>query len=150
MTRILELYIGLPGSGKTDHARRVVAAAPPGEWWRVNRDDLRAMVQDGWTGNKAVEKVVTGIQRAAIVAAWEAGVSRVIVDDTNIKVAHREELAALARYHDAHYREVLFTGVPLETCLKRNAARLDKAPVLEEWIRRAHDELVAQGLALPQ
>lgn len=89
---------GLPASGKTTYARRVVAADPVRRA-RVNRDDARALLHSGYV-EKATEELVTAATHAAIRALLQRGVD-VYCDDTNLKADTVEELRQLARYTPA-------------------------------------------------
>lgn len=132
MTRLL-ITRGLPGSGKTTYAKAWVAE-DRAHRARVNRDDLRAMVDDG--------EYVEGVTEARILAARDAAISvflrrgtDVICDDTNLPQRVARDLARLAVLAGAELAVIDLTDVPLETCLARNAARTDKLPLPEERIR---------------
>ena len=72
---------GLPGSGKSTYAKQLVAEAA-NIYKRINRDDLRAMLDNGhWT--KGNEKFVKQVRDLLIVKALEEG-KHAIVDDTNL------------------------------------------------------------------
>jgi predicted kinase len=109
---------GLPASGKSTWSRQRVREL---EGVRVNKDELRLMLHDGvWS--KANEAAVLGIRNHIVTAALKLGQS-VIVDDTNFAPLHEIALRALAASARAEFEIVDFTSVPLETCLKRDAAR---------------------------
>ncbi|HZN76603.1 MAG TPA: AAA family ATPase [Micromonosporaceae bacterium] len=112
----LTITRGLPGSGKTTWARQQRSAV------RVNRDDLRRMLHGGWRGTGRLERHVTIVQRATVEALLAAGVD-VIVDDTNLRTELVRSLAKLAEKHGAELVVRDFTDVPLEECLRRDAAR---------------------------
>lgn len=86
----LTITRGLPGSGKSTWAR-----AQPG--WRVNRDDLRAMVYAGpWPhGDRDAEEALTQAQHAAIAGLLKAGID-VTCDDTNLRDEVVADLSRLA------------------------------------------------------
>jgi predicted kinase len=145
MTRLI-ITRGLPGCGKTTMARRWVAQDREHRV-RVNRDDLRAMTDDGL--------YVKGVTEARVLAARDAVISSmlrkgldVMCDDTNLPQRTARDLAALAGKAGAGFEVRDMTDVPLETCLKLNAGRTDKAPVPEEFIRDLHARYVA-GRAYP-
>lgn len=117
---------GLPGSGKTTWARTQPA-------WRVNRDDLRAMVLPTWPhGEPGHEEALTEAQHSAICALLLHG-RDVIVDDTNLRQEHVDDLREIADQYGAEFVIKDFTDVPLETCLARDAVRSN--PVGETVIR---------------
>ena len=124
---------GLPGSGKSTHARELAKNG----YVRVNKDDLRAMMNDGkWS--KKNEKFVLLVRDAIIVHALEAGKS-VVVDDTNFAAIHRETLSALAKAYGATF-ETKFFDVPVEECIKRDLKRANS--VGEQVIRQMHDQFL--------
>jgi predicted kinase len=72
---------GLQASGKSTFAKDLVKKS--GNFFRLNRDDFRAMMFDSkWTKNR--EKVVIAVEKAAAKAILDSGYS-VCVDDTNLK-----------------------------------------------------------------
>lgn len=135
----LTITRGLPASGKTTRARAWVAEDPQRRA-RVNRDDLRTQLFGGWTGEHAQEEAVTAVQRAAVTALLRRGLD-VVVDDMNLRAQYARALRALATAAGAGFEVWDLTGVPLETCLARNAEREARVP--EEVIRAAHAKFVA-------
>jgi predicted kinase len=129
---------GLPASGKTTAARTLQAEAG-GRMRRVNLDDLRAMLDAPTPGRERSykhEQTVLAIQDAAVRAAVVDGFD-VVVDNTHL-TSHipkrlKAAVAGLATFvvHD-------FTDVPVEECVRRDAAR--ENPVGEEIIRILADK----------
>ncbi len=132
----LTITRGLPGAGKTTWAR---ATGLP----RVNRDDLRRMLHGGPVGTGQAEKRVTIVQRAMIEALLRAGVS-VVCDDTNLRRQVVRDLAALAAACGADFAVQDFTDVPVEECIRRDAARTEGEHVGEAAIRRMYDRHLAR------
>lgn len=133
---------GLPGSGKSTWAREQQAADL--DLWRVNRDDLRAMVRPTWThGDKEAEEILTMVQHAVIRVLLESTDMSVVVDDTNLHSDHVRQLEQIAYEIDEVllFEEHDFTDVPLETCIERDAARPN--PVGREVIERMHAKYLA-------
>lgn len=135
---VVHIMTGLPASGKTTAARALQAEAA-GRIRRVNLDDLRAMldVPDPERGRSYKhEQTVLAIQDAAVRAAVEDGFD-VVVDNTHLTshIPKRLKAAVAGRatfvVHD-------FTDVPVEECLRRDAAR--ERPVGEEIIRILSDK----------
>ncbi|MFD3543236.1 AAA family ATPase [Streptomyces sp. NPDC058662] len=135
---VVHLMTGLPASGKTT-AARALQAASGGRMRRVNLDDLRAMLDlpDPGRGRSfAHEQTVLEVQDAAVRAAVDGGFD-VVVDNThltkNIPKRLKAAVGGLATFvvHD-------FTDVPLEECLRRDAAR--ERQVGEEIIRVLADK----------
>lgn len=128
----LTLTRGLPGSGKTYWARTQTG-------WRVSRDSIRAMFNQGWVhGDRELELQCTQTQFAAI-RALLAGGKDVIVDDTNLVEEHVTLLVGLAREFNADVEIVDFRDVPLELCIQRDAQR--DHPVGAEVIRRMASQM---------
>ncbi|MFJ6793285.1 AAA family ATPase [Streptomyces sp. NPDC091268] len=135
---MVHVMTGLPASGKTT-AARALQAESAGRMRRVNLDDLRAMldVPDPERGRSyRHEQTVLEIQDEAVRAAVEGGFD-VVVDNTHLTshIPKRLKAAVAGRatfvVHD-------FTDVPLEECLRRDAAR--ERQVGEEIIRILADK----------
>lgn len=111
---------GLPASGKTTWAKKMIEAFP-GMYKRINKDDLRAMLDAGiWSGKN--ENFVLQIRNLFINEALYSGYD-VIVDDTNLHPKHEEDLRNLATKYGADFIIQDFTGVPLSTCIERDSKR---------------------------
>lgn len=129
----LTIVRGLPGSGKTTWAKAQLNA------WRVNRDDIRAQYTGVWDfSNSLLENLVTLLQKQMITELLGRGL-HVIVDDTNLDWRHVQALIGIARgirdvVVDIEVKE--FLHVPVEECIRRDAARLN--PVGEDVIRGMH------------
>lgn len=145
MTELL-ITRGLPGCGKTTYARAWVAADREHRA-RVNRDDIRAMLDDGQFVKGVTEPRILAARDAAILSLLVKGVDT-ICDDTNLPQRTARDLAKLAKRAGAGLTVVDLTGVPLATCLERNAARTDKHPVPADAIRDMHARYLA-GRAFP-
>ncbi|GGZ64394.1 RNA ligase [Streptomyces subrutilus] len=135
---VVHVMTGLPASGKTTAARALQAEAG-GRMRRVNLDDLRSMLDlpdPGRGRGHAHEQTVLAVQDAAVRAAVDGGFD-VVVDNTHLTKHIPKRLKAavggLATFvvHD-------FTDVPLEECLRRDAAR--ERQVGEEIIRILADK----------
>ncbi|MEV6953135.1 AAA family ATPase [Streptomyces sp. NPDC051183] len=135
---VVHVMTGLPASGKTTAARALQAEAA-GRMRRVNLDDLRAMldVPDPERGRSyRHEQTVLEIQDEAVRAAVDGGFD-VVVDNTHLTshIPKRLKAAVAGRatfvVHD-------FTDVPVEECLRRDAAR--ERQVGEEIIRILADK----------
>jgi predicted kinase len=142
----LHITRGLPGCGKTAYARQWVAAGREYRA-RVNRDDLRLMLDDGHFVKGVTEPRILAARDAAISSLLRKGLD-VISDDTNLPQRTARDLARLATHAGAGFEVIDMTDVPLATCLERNAARSDKDPVPEGAIRDMHARFLA-GRAYP-
>jgi predicted kinase len=134
MSQKLYWCLGLPASGKSTKAKEMVDQSQ-GQLKRVNKDDLRAMI-DNYTSSKKFRKsnesFIIQMRDSLIIEALNQGLS-VICDDTNFGDKHALRFMQIAReYEDRSKKrcEVVkldFTGVPLEECIRRDALRGDKA-----------------------
>lgn len=122
---------GLPASGKSTFAKALVqgdkahTAIYGKNWKRVNKDDLRTMIDSGkWS--KENEKQVLGI-RDDIIGFYLARDNNVVVDDTNLAPKHEERLSHLARNLGAEFKVKDFTDVSVEECIKRDQNRSNYA-----------------------
>lgn len=123
---------GLPGSGKSTIARKLVDDSG---FVRVNKDDLRAMLHNSkWS--KGNEKQILKARDWLVRASLSAGKS-VVVDDTNFAPEHERELRTIAQDHKAAF-EVNFVNTPLDECIKRDLNRLNS--VGETVIRRMYNK----------
>lgn len=113
------LMRGLPGSGKSTQAKKILAEGK-GQYKRVSKDDLRNMLDDGeWSGKN--EKFIIKIRNSIILQAIEDGYF-VIVDDTNLNPKHEEQIKNLVQ-GKAIVEIIDFTSTDLETCIKRDLRR---------------------------
>ena len=140
----LHITRGLPASGKTTWAR-AWAAEDREHRARVNRDELRRMLDDGVHLKGVTEQRVLAVRDEALTRLLRSGYD-VVCDDTNLPQWNVRALAKLARGAGAEFEVHDFTHVPLETCLERDAARAE--PVGEERIRDLHMRFLA-GRKLP-
>lgn len=117
--KTLYMTKGLPASGKTTAAKALVATQPGTK--RVNKDDLRAMI-DGGKWSEANEKFILAA-RDYLVGGALLGGFHVIVDDTNLVPKHENQLRDLANRHKAKFEILDFTNVSPEECIKRDLVR---------------------------
>ncbi len=132
---------GLPGSGKTTWAKSVINHQP-GAYKRVNKDDLRAMLDDGHWGKRS-ESFVLQVRNMIIRHALVNDL-HVIVDDTNFNPIHEDDIRRLVRKvnqddHKSHWVEIKdFSDVPVDTCIERDLKRPNS--VGERVIRRMYNQ----------
>ena len=127
------LLRGLPASGKSTYAKELVAVNH--NWVRVNKDDLRAMMNGGVFSGK-LEKHIVRTERELVENALKLG-KNVIVDDTNFNPNHEIFFRALAYQYSAEV-EVKFFDIPLEICINRDNKRPNG--VGETVIRRMYNQ----------
>jgi len=110
---------GLPASGKSTWAKEQVEKSE-GKTKRVNKDDLRAMIDSGkWS--KKREKNILHV-RDAMISIWLFEDYDVICDDTNLAQKHKQRLEELAYHRNAEF-EIKDFDVPLFECIKRDSLR---------------------------
>lgn len=113
--------------------------ACPGAYKRINKDDLRAMLDNShWSRDN--EKFVLFMRDIMIVEALKAG-KHVIVDDTNFGAKHEPRLRQLAKENGAAFEIMDFTHVSIETCIERDLKRFNS--VGEAVIRKMWREFLA-------
>lgn len=128
--RTMMILRGLPASGKSTWAKAQVKASPD-RWKRVNKDELRAMIDAGdYSPDR--EKFIDQVQAATLRAALEKGFD-VIVDNTHFNGRAVKKLHELAKaFGDITVTTKTFKE-DVETCIARDAKR--PAPVGEDVIR---------------
>lgn len=129
---------GLPGSGKSTFAKQLVSENP-NMYKRINRDDLRAMLDNGVHSN-GNEKFVKKVRNLLIVKALEEG-KHVIVDDTNLAASNEINIRQLVlefnkTNNDQVQVELKEMETTLEECIARDALR--SKPVGEAVIRKMY------------
>jgi predicted kinase len=120
---------GIPGSGKSTWAKKVCAESE-GKIKRVNKDDLRAMVDTGKHSAKR-EKFVLELRDTIIRHSLSSGLS-VIVDDTNLHDKHEIAIRDIVAKEFPDVDVVIndsFLQVPIMTCIDRDKKRSGKAQV---------------------
>lgn len=105
---------GLPASGKTTWSKQQKAK-------RVNKDDLRAMIDNGAWSKQNEEDILK--VRDLIIRHYLTRGFDVIVDDTNLAPKHEEALQEIAQGFQVMFEVKDFTDVPLKECLKRDSER---------------------------
>lgn len=116
---------GLPASGKSTYAKELLL---DGNWTRVNKDDLRALLHGGkWSREN--EKQVEAARDALILSALDRG-SNVVVDDTNLHPKHEARVRQIvADWNKAHVTALVtveikdFTNVSVDECIRRDSKR---------------------------
>lgn len=112
------LLRGLPASGKSTYSKELVSKDH--NWVRVNKDDLRAMMNNGEFSGK-LEKQVIRTEREIAENALKLG-KNVVIDDTNFNPTHEEYFRQLAKTYKAEF-EIKFFDTPLEVCIERDIKR---------------------------
>lgn len=131
---------GLPGSGKSTWAKQVLDNKP-GSYKRINKDDLRAMLDNNkWSNDN--EKFVLKVRNLLILEALSRG-KHVIIDDTNLHPKHERAIKELVK-GDALVEIQDFTHVPLKTCIERDLQRpnsVGQKVIIEQYNRYLKGEI---------
>ena len=113
---------GLPASGKSTWAKEQIKCFP-NKYKRVNRDDLRDMMDNGIYSEKN-EKFLLKIRNLAILTALKDKYD-VIIDDTNLQPKQEQDLRFLV-LNIANVVVKDFRDVSLFECIKRDEKRIKK------------------------
>ncbi|KFF14899.1 phosphatase domain-containing protein [Flavobacterium hydatis] len=132
------LMKGLPGSGKSTLAKKIISENPE-TYKRINRDDLRAMFDNGTT-SKNNEKFVKKVRDLLIVKCLEEG-KNIVVDDTNLSDTNLKRVTQLVQEYNAKFSEnvtveVIEVNTDVRVCIERDALR--EKPVGEKVIKKMH------------
>jgi predicted kinase len=123
----LYITIGLPASGKSTWAKKLIHDNP-GVYKRVNKDDLRAMLDVSHWSNEN-EQFVLNVRDHVVGEALKQG-KNVIVDDTNLSMKHQERLELLVGHVNRGVNiELILFDVSIEECIKRDSQRTGVARV---------------------
>lgn len=140
---------GLPASGKSTWSKQMLDNHP-GVYKRINKDDLRAMLDNAyWSpGN---EQFVLKVRDLMIVEALKEG-KHVIIDDTNLDPKHETCIRELVREYMKETGEEVKVEIKefdtaLEECIKRDSKR--EAKVGEKVIRDTHDRYLNPTARMP-
>jgi len=117
---------GLPASGKTTWAKTMVSSPPQGSYKRVNKDDLRAMLDNSIWSSKN-EKYILELRNKIIIDSLDSG-KHVIIDDTNLAPKHEKEIKELVDQYNKDHNddvsiEIKFFEISIEEAIKRDLAR---------------------------
>lgn len=137
MSGTLTVLVGLPGSGKTTLARKLVAEDKDHKTIRINRDDLRKMAFDAYVlpMPKDMEPLITLLEEVPVKALLRRGM-RVVIDAVNIHDYTRDLWRKRAEEVGAEF-EVIFLDVDAETCIARDEQRF-----IEDGVRRVGREVI--------
>lgn len=133
---------GLPASGKSTWAKEMLDKHP-NAYKRINKDDLRDMLDDGYF-SKGNEKFVLNARDMLIIEALKAG-KHVIIDDTNLAEKHLRRIKELVKGVDREVMvEVKEFDTPLSECIERDSKRDN--PVGAHIIKKMHDQFQKRQL----
>lgn len=134
---------GLPASGKSSFAKQLIKDNP-GAYKRINKDDLRAMLDHSYH-SKGNEKFVLKLRDFIIMEALRDG-KHVVVDDTNLAKKHETRIRQLADMYKKETGqqvqvEVKFFDIAVEECIRRDLKRANS--VGERVIRKMHKQFMS-------
>lgn len=133
----LVLMVGVPGSGKTTVAERLVKKG----YHSMNADSIREELLGDANDQSQNEKVFeTFFKRFEEHLQAEHDI---VVDNINTNPRHREEIIAKARKQGYSDIQLWILDVPLETCLERNRQRQRTVP--EDIVSKMHATLNGPG-----
>jgi len=117
------LLKGLPASGKTTFARSLVEKNK--NWKRVNKDELRAMVDSGkWSRDN--EQFILNLRDSIIESSIRKGYN-VVVDDTNLSPKHYRTMCQMVDEFKNEGIEITIEekvfDVDVDECIKRDNKR---------------------------
>jgi len=129
---------GLIASGKSTYAKQLVDTLG---WKRVNKDDLRAMIDNGkWSDKNEKEILKT---RDSLISRWLIEGYSVVVDDTNFAHKHidsvKETVDLVNALKDKNIEfEILDFNTPLYECIERDSKR--EKPVGKKTIIKMYNQ----------
>lgn len=129
---------GLPASGKSTYAKEMVRTKG---YKRVNRDDLRQMIDNGEYSPE--NEVLVRTIRDEILIQIGLAHQTAIIDDTNLKFEEEEHFKDLAREWGFGFQVVNF-DVPVDECIHRDSFRGIHS-VGEKVIRDMYDKYLKTG-----
>jgi hypothetical protein len=143
MKKILILK-GLPASGKSTFARNLINENK-GTWKRLNKDELRAMLDNSFH-TSANEKFVEHVRDFMLIEALKEG-KNVVIDDTNLSERPVERIKRVIRQFEKDTGDVVkiefkLMETSLEECLARDEIREKK--VGRDVILRMYNDLIAK------
>lgn len=109
---------GLPASGKSTYANDLINKG----WKRVNKDDLRAMI-DGGVWSRKNEDMINAIMNQMVMYFLDKKLN-VVVDNTNF--GYEEHFRVMANLKNADF-EIKFFDVPVMECVERDSKRGSKS-----------------------
>lgn len=147
-TPVLYITRGIPGSGKTTIALKMVEESD-GMLHRVNRDDIRTRIFGRDVLEDFEERVVSKVQESEVIALLQARLD-VITDDTNLPVKNVRNWFHIAKKANAKF-EVIEVLVPLEEALANNLKRQQDNGrfVPEEVIKKKFENFTPKGKFQP-
>lgn len=139
----LSITVGIPGSGKTFQAQRLLALGEAD--LTISRDGLRAELFNGeGILSTEEENYITKVQKNLVKDALRDG-KHVIVHDMNLREKYRKQWASIAWNLGAEFEIIDLTSVPLADCLNNDHYRWNRGGrgVGYDVIRELHNNFIA-------
>lgn len=150
---MIKVYLtkGLPGSGKSTWAKKLISENP-NSYKRINKDDLRAMLDNSIFSNDA-EQFINKVRDQLLLMSIEQG-KHVIIDDTNLAIKHEAHIKELIK-GKAELIIQNFTEVPIKVCIERDlkrSASVGEKVIIGMWERylKPTPEIYSENPALPK
>jgi tRNA uridine 5-carbamoylmethylation protein Kti12 len=135
------LFKGLPGSGKTTEARKIMNSHK-GKYKRINKDDLRAMFDNGHFSFESIEMTLD--IRDAVMLYFICKGFNVIIDDTNLAPINEKRITdTLKSFINNKKVEIIIkdlTKIHLDICIKRD--KLRENPIGAKIIRKMYNKYI--------
>jgi predicted kinase len=113
----LILLVGIPGSGKTTLARKLIEKG----YTAISADSIREELY-GDEGEQGEPQKVFAIFFERLEKILSTGAD-VVVDNTNLKAQYRQEISERAKPFGYENPQIWVLDIPLNVCLKRNSLR---------------------------
>lgn len=136
MSKRVIICQGLPGSGKTTWAKKLIDEYPH-QYKRISKDDLRSMLDNG-LHSRSNENFIVKVRDWLIWQILHDGKS-VIIDDTNLHDKHIYSIReSIEKWNKEFNQQVSveiksFLDVPIDQCIENDLNRQN--PVGEKVIR---------------
>lgn len=131
---------GLPASGKSTWVKEL-QDSNPGRYKRINKDDLRSMVDNNYYGKNS-EKIIIQLRDDMIWNFLKLGY-HVIVDDTNLNPIHIDSIKEIVQgYNEFHNSdisiEIKMFDIGVDVAIERDSKRAKPvgAKVIKDMARK--------------
>ena len=128
MAKEIIVLVGIPGSGKSTYAKKVVKESK-GTAVRINKDDIREQCFPGRKFSKEREKRVIDIRDGIIQSMLHPDhIRKIIVDDTNLHPKHVDRIREIAGDSATVTEKFFDISLNADQCHKNNTNRNTPVP----------------------